>query len=209
MFLTQGPPGPVGRTPWIPCIKYSSHRCGNVDPPVAVRASALFAEGLGWQEWNIELNKYTKRAPEVISCLFDKLFLKFQTFSVKYLLKIKSTPKVFKPVTDSRSVGSILNPLAEKFSGDARKKGKGAKTGISRFVGLLFVAIWFAIKGSHMTKVVWLPNETYYSYCEFMCQILPTVSHPNQFKSLVNDLQDFANGMQFWWVEGSIDLLLV
>ncbi len=29
------------------------------------------------------------------------------------------------------------------------------------------------LKGSHMTKVIWLPNETDYSYCEFVAQILP------------------------------------
>ncbi len=40
--------------------------------------------------------------------------------------------------------GSNLNPLAGKFSEDTRKKGKGAKTGISRLAELLFVAIWLA-----------------------------------------------------------------
>ncbi len=29
------------------------------------------------------------------------------------------------------TIGSILNPLARKFSEDTRKKGKGAKTGAS------------------------------------------------------------------------------
>ncbi len=38
-------------------------------------------------------------------------------------------------------IGSILNPLAGKFSEATRKKGKGTKTGISRLAELLFVAI--------------------------------------------------------------------
>ncbi len=38
-------------------------------------------------------------------------------------------------------IGNILNPLAGKFSEDIRKKGKGAKTGISQLAELLFVAI--------------------------------------------------------------------
>ena len=84
-------------------------------------------------------------------------------------------------------IGSILNPLAGKFSEDTRTKGKGAnlttlgtprqfsgKTSmlciaktteefrmISRLAELLSVCLsqydW--LKGSHMTKVVWLPNE--------------------------------------------------
>ncbi len=29
------------------------------------------------------------------------------------------------------------------------------------------------LKGSHMTKVVWLPNETDYSYCEFVVPYTP------------------------------------
>ena len=29
------------------------------------------------------------------------------------------------------------------------------------------------LKGSHMTKLVWLPNETDYSYCEFVAPNTP------------------------------------
>ncbi len=29
------------------------------------------------------------------------------------------------------------------------------------------------LKGSHMTKVVWLPNETGYSYCDFVAPNTP------------------------------------
>ncbi len=43
------------------------------------------------------------------------------------------------------AIGSMLNPLAGKFSKDTRKKGKGAKTGASHDMAeLLFVAIWLA-----------------------------------------------------------------
>ncbi len=44
------------------------------------------------------------------------------------------------PNCELKAIGSILNPLAGKFSEDNRKKGKGA---------------------------VWLPHETDYSYFEF------------------------------------------
>ncbi len=32
---------------------------------------------------------------------------------------------------------------------------------------------YYWLKGSHMTKVVWLPNETDYSYCEFVAPNAP------------------------------------
>ncbi len=57
-------------------------------------------------------------------------------------------------------IGSILNPLAGKFSEDTRKKGKGAKTPHDWRSFYLSHYDW--LKGSHMTKVVWLPNETDY-----------------------------------------------
>ncbi len=64
-------------------------------------------------------------------------------------------------------IGSILNPLARKYSEDTRKKGKGVKTGASHIWRSFYLSQYDWIKGSHMTKVVWLPNETDYSYCKF------------------------------------------
>ncbi len=57
------------------------------------------------------------------------------------------------------SIGSILNPLAGKFSEDTRKKGKGAITGASHDWRSFYLSQYDWLKGSHMTKVVWLPNE--------------------------------------------------
>ncbi len=55
-------------------------------------------------------------------------------------------------------MGSILNPLAGKFSEDTRKKGKGAKTGAPYNWWSFYMSQYDWLKGSHMTKVVWLLN---------------------------------------------------
>ncbi len=72
-----------------------------------------------------------------------------------------------------QTIGSILNPLAGKFSEDTRKKGKGAKTGASHDWRSFCLSQYDWLKGSHMTKVLWLPNETDYSYCEFVAPNTP------------------------------------
>ncbi len=58
--------------------------------------------------------------------------------------------------------------LGGKFSEDNRKKGRGAKTGASHDWRSFYLSQYDWLKGSHMTKVVWLPSETDYSYCEFV-----------------------------------------
>ncbi len=63
-------------------------------------------------------------------------------------------------------IGSILKPLAGKFSENTRKKGKGAKTVASHDWRSFYLSQYDWLKGSHMTKVVWLPSETDYSYGE-------------------------------------------
>ena len=45
-------------------------------------------------------------------------------------------------------------------------KGKGAKTGASHDWGSFYLSQYDWLKGSHITKVVRLPND--YSYCEFV-----------------------------------------
>ncbi len=70
-------------------------------------------------------------------------------------------------------IGSILHPLAEKFSEDTRKKGKGAKTGASHDWPNFYLSQYDWLKDSHMTNVVWLPNKTDYSYCEFVAPNTP------------------------------------
>ncbi len=65
-------------------------------------------------------------------------------------------------------IGSSLTPLAGKVSDDTRKKAKSAKTGTSHNWRSAYLSQYDWLKGSHMTKVVWLPNETDYSYCEFV-----------------------------------------
>ncbi len=67
----------------------------------------------------------------------------------------------------------ILIPLAGKFSEDTQKKGKGAKTGASHDWRSFYLSQYDWLKGSHITKVVWLPNETDYSYCEFVVPNTP------------------------------------
>ncbi len=78
------------------------------------------------------------------------------------------------------TIGSILNPLAGKFSEDTRKKGKGAKTGASHDWRSFYLSQYDWLKGCHMTKAVWLPNETDYSYCEF---VAPNTPYSIIFKS--------------------------
>ena len=65
-------------------------------------------------------------------------------------------------------IGSILNPLAEKFSEDIRKKDNGVKTGAPHAWRSFYTLEYDWLKGSHMTKVDWLPNETDYLYCKFV-----------------------------------------
>ncbi len=51
-------------------------------------------------------------------------------------------------------IGRILNSLAGKFSANARKKGKGAKTGTSHDWRSFYLSQYDWLKGNHMTKVV-------------------------------------------------------
>ncbi len=66
-------------------------------------------------------------------------------------------------------IGSILNPLAGKLSEDTRKNGKGPKTVASHDWRSFYLSQYEWLKGSHMTKVVWLPNET-----DYLCACLVT-----------------------------------
>ncbi len=73
-------------------------------------------------------------------------------------------------------IGSILNPVARKVSEHTLKKGKGAKTGASHDWRSFYLSLYDWLNGNHMTKVVWLPNETDYSYCEFVAPNTPYYS---------------------------------
>ncbi len=76
--------------------------------------------------------------------------------------------------TVKRRNREYFEPLAGKFSKDTRKNhGKGAKTGTSHNWRGFYLSQYDWLKGSHMTKVVWLPNEIDYSYCEFVAQNTP------------------------------------
>ncbi len=72
-----------------------------------------------------------------------------------------------------KQIGSILNPLAGKFSENTQKKGKGAKTRAPHDWPSFYMSQYDWLKGSHMTKVVWLPKETDYSYCKFVAPNTP------------------------------------
>ncbi len=74
------------------------------------------------------------------------------------------------------AIGSILNPLVGKFSKDTQKKGKCAKTGVCHDWRSFYLSQYDWLKGSHMTKVIWLPNGTDYSYCEFVAPNTPYMS---------------------------------
>ncbi len=79
---------------------------------------------------------------------------------------------------NSNSIGSILPPLAGTFSEDTRKKSKGVKTGASHDWRSFYLSQYDWLKGGHMTKVVWLPNETDYSYCEFVAPNIVPIPIP-------------------------------
>ncbi len=76
-------------------------------------------------------------------------------------------------------IGSILNPLEWKFSDHTRKKGKDAKTGASHYWRSFYLSQYDWLKGSHMTKVLWLPNEIDYAYCEFVAPNTPYSGEAN------------------------------
>ena len=76
-------------------------------------------------------------------------------------------------VSHPNVIGSILNPLVGKFSENTRRKGKGAKTGASHDWRSFYLSQYDWLKCSYMTKVVWLLNETDYSYCEFVAPNTP------------------------------------
>ncbi len=78
-------------------------------------------------------------------------------------------------------IGNRLNHLAGKFSADTRKKGKGTKTGTPHDSRSFYMSQYELLKGSHMTKVVWLPNETDYSYCEIVAPNTPYYEHNTQW----------------------------
>ena len=73
-----------------------------------------------------------------------------------------------------------FKPLGGKIFEDTRKKGKGAKTGASNDWRSFYLSQYDWLKGSHMTKVVWPPNETDYSYCELMAPNTPYYLHQTQ-----------------------------
>ncbi len=89
------------------------------------------------------------------------------TLSIRWL-KFCISLKIPTTRLDDIATGSILNPLAGKFSEDTRKKGNGAKTGASHDWRSFYLSQYDWLKANHMTKVVWLPNETDYSYYEFV-----------------------------------------
>ncbi len=111
---------------------------------------------------------YFRKFPPIISLPCFRAFLFFRISSGNFPAK---GFKVF-------LIGSTLNPLEGKFSEDTRKKGKGAKTGASHDWRSFSLSQYDWLKGSHMTKVVWLLIETDYSYCEFVAPklMLPIIS---------------------------------
>ncbi len=82
--------------------------------------------------------------------------------------------------------GSILNALAGKYSKDTWKKGKGTKAAASHDWQNFYLSQYDWLKGSHMTKVVWLPNKTDYSYCEIVAPNTPYLFF--MFLWCVNDM---------------------
>ncbi len=71
--------------------------------------------------------------------------------------------------------------MVGKFSKGTQKKGQGAKIGASHDWRSFYLSQYNWLKGSHMTKVVWLPNETDYSDCEFLAPNTPYLVNSNKF----------------------------
>ncbi len=96
--------------------------------------------------------------------------LKYSIFHSKICYTLLNLFSIFLMLCSKfpEQIGSILNPLAWGFSEDTRKTGKGAKTGASHDWCSFYLLQYDWLKGGQMTKVVWLPNETDYSYCEFV-----------------------------------------
>ncbi len=82
------------------------------------------------------------------------------------------------------TIGSILNPSAGKFSEYTRKKGKGTKTGVSHDWRSFYLSQYDWLKGSHMTKVVWLPII---HTANLWRQMLPIDLEPRQIKLLQSE----------------------
>ncbi len=91
--------------------------------------------------------------------------------------------------------GSILNPLAGKFSKDIRKKGKGRKKGASHHWRSIYLSQYDWLTCSHMIKVVWLPNETDIHTANLWHQILPITQ---QCRTFCLDFGCFKTGSMSW-----------
>ncbi len=72
-------------------------------------------------------------------------------------------------------IGSILNPLAGKFSKDTRKTCKGAKTGASYDWQSFYLSQYDWLKGSHMTKLVCFRMKQIIHTANLWHQILPII----------------------------------
>ncbi len=73
-----------------------------------------------------------------------------------------------------------FKPPGGKISDDTRNKGKGAKSGASHDWQSFYLSQYDWLKGSHLTKVFWVPNETDYSYREFLAPNTPYCLQPQQ-----------------------------
>ncbi len=97
-----------------------------------------------------------------------------------------------------------FKPLGGKISEDTRKKDKGTKTGASHDWRSVYLSQYDWLKGSLMTKVGWLPNETDYSYCEF---VAPNTPYSRRFSSenIVLSIL-YVKGLQPWRSYSSLSL---
>ena len=100
-------------------------------------------------------------------------------------------------------IGSILNPLAGICSEDTRKKGKGAKTGASHDWWSFYLSLYDWLNGNHNDQgIVCLPNETDYSYCEF---VAPNTPYCVQYINLVSAYK----AIEGYFRRDTLDLSLV
>ena len=100
--------------------------------------------------------------------LFELLICQVLSFENNFITTYPSLFRLYVIYVMCVRIGSVLNPLAGKFFEDTRKKGKGAKTRASHDLRSFYLSQYYWLKGSHMSKVVWLPNENDYLYCEFV-----------------------------------------
>ncbi len=92
------------------------------------------------------------------------------------------------------SIGSILNPLAGNFLKIPERRVEARKQASDDWRSF-YLSQYNWLKGSHMIKVVWLPNETDIHTANLWHQILPITQ---QCRTFCLDFGCFKTGSMSW-----------